>query len=104
MRTRTAVGIVVGLLVLGSAARADSAPDEERPVPQGPVAAPGEKPCGSCSKRHPILEWLLYRPAKVKCYGRQPACCRPPLYTWFLDYCQAGGGTAYPLQLPPKCD
>jgi hypothetical protein len=113
MRTRMGIGIAIGLLVLGSAARAEPAPTEERlaPQPTGVVPAPCGHPdrcakCGKCHKRHPFLEWLCYRPlSRPGLCGccRQPSCCRPPLYFWFLDYCQAGGGTAYPLRLPPKC-
>src|SRR5262245_51801463 len=105
MLTRMALGIALGVLLLGAVARAEPAPAETRLAPQSPALAPGGQSCDccSCGKRHPILEWLTYRPYRGGCYGRQCACCRPPLYTFFLDYCQAGGGTAYPLRLPPTC-
>src|SRR5262245_60633666 len=112
MRTRMDIAVAVGFLVLGSVARADEPAPAEGQVAPPPAVASAPfcgHPAGCCPhcKRHPLLEWLCYRPlSRPGLCGccRQPSCCRPPLYTWFLDYCQAGGGNAYLLRLPPKCE
>lgn len=114
MKTGMALGMVMGLLLFGSVARAEPAEDNARLVPEPvkvaptPIGAPtGCCPCTTCapsSKFQRLKEWWtyrpLYKPGICGCYkdgDPRPA----PLYTWFLDYCEAGGGQAYPLRVPP---
>lgn len=120
MKTGMGLGIVVGLLVFGSVARAEPVEGDSRlvpepvkvaPAPDGPPAGCSHcTSCTPCPKRHRLIEWLtyrpLYRPGLCGCYKEgdpRPA----PVYTWFLDFCGAGGGNAYPLRVPsayPTCN
>ena len=98
---RIAILLATGLLVgSGSMARADD--EEIKPValhlaPAATCAVESHcdaARCGSQCSKHSgrCLDWLFYRPPSCHC-----ACtcvvspCTPPVYMWFLDYCQGAG-------------
>ncbi|HXG11161.1 MAG TPA: hypothetical protein VNK04_15480 [Gemmataceae bacterium] len=106
--TRTAILVVMGGLLLGSVCRAEAPGSRTCPIPRngtiGVVSGCNGPGCGGCYCKRSFLEWLLYRPlyrpGLCGCH-KHPACCRPPLYLWFIDYCYVGGGSAYPLRVAP---
>jgi len=99
---RIAILLATGLMLVGgSVVRAEEEqgikPESLHQAPD-PVAA-AEPSCAApcctagCAKHSGRLcDWLLYRPMRSHC-----ACCcvvspcTPPVYTWFLDHCQAAG-------------
>jgi hypothetical protein len=102
---RVCVVLASGLLLLAaSAARAEENGVEGTlklaPVPAEAKASCGaagpccaahacDKGCGGHSGR--ILDWLCYKPARCHACCCHISNCYPPLYTWFLDMCPAGG-------------
>src|SRR5262249_3437124 len=111
LMTRIVFLAAAGVLLFGSVCRAGEGHEIANPaqpaVTHGCVswdAAPsGDTGCCGCHYKRSFVEWLFYRPLyKGKCCPScQPACCYPALYAWFVDYCYAGNGAAYPLRIAP---
>jgi hypothetical protein len=101
------------------AAMETKTPDVARPAPaalaanaQPLVPAPAGPQCASCCKSHSchpkcqrFLEWLTYRPLERAgcCCHLKPACCTPPLYTFFPCPTCASGAPSVPTKpiVPP---
>lgn len=98
---RVCILLAMGLLLPGgSAVRAEEDGGVPGTVTVAPVlAAPAEPGCaapacaGHCGKHSGRLcDWLLYKPPSGRCAcHHKVAPCTPPLYTFFLDMCAAGG-------------
>lgn len=112
--TRMVIVAAAVVLALASLGRAEEpCPRADSPAPSLTKAAapvPTSSCCSECCssrKRCSLLEWLCYRPIDrpglCGCPHRADCCCRPSLYAWFLDYCQAAGGTGHPLRLASPC-
>jgi hypothetical protein len=50
-----------------------------------PACAKHERSCLDC-----LCNWLHYKPRHCGCHCAVSTCW-PPLYTWFVDMCPAGG-------------
>jgi hypothetical protein len=104
--TRIGILLAAGVLVCGSVCQAQEMHPMPAPAPYVVTATPasccGAGGCG-CDTKRSFLEWLFYRPlTRPGLCGccKQPAPGRPPLYTWFVDYCYVGGGAAHPIRFP----
>lgn len=87
------------ILLAVSVGRAD---EDKGAAPSQPAPAVKAAPCCEahlCAKpRHPLVEWLSYRPLTrpglAGCYKQPVPCCHPPLWMWFVDYCHASQGVS----------